>query len=135
MSGKYNESTLNRPEGARMLDAPIMRINLQDYVLQIKSEVAWQDSDRNAITLLHNPYMRIVLVALKEGAEMSRLAVDGALSIHLLSGRLWIESDTHSFSLDENEIITLHPRIHHYFFAEQESVVLLTLAGNHEGEF
>ncbi len=135
MPEKYNESTLNRPDGGRLLDAPMLRINLPEYIWQIKGEVAWQNSDRNAITLLHNEFMRIVLVALKEGAEMNRLQVDGALSIQLLHGRLWVESEPHSFSLDEGEIIAMRPGINHYVYAEQESVFLLTLAGNHEGEF
>jgi len=135
MPEKHNESTPNRPEGGRILDAPMLRINLPEYIWQIKGEVAWQNSDRNAITLLHNEFMRIVVVALKEGAEMNRLAVDGAISIHLLNGRLWVDSEPHSFSLDEGEIIALRPGINHNAYAEQDSVFLLTLAGNHAGEF
>ena len=132
---KSNEATRNRPEGTRTLDAPIMRINLPDYIRQIKNEVAWQDSDRNAITLLHNDFLRIVLVALKEGAEMTRHAVEAAISIQVLSGRLWIESDAQSFSVDDEEVAALQPGLQHYVFAEEESVFLLTLAGNHKGEF
>ena len=135
MSEKYNEGTRNRPEGTRTLDAPILRINLPDYVRQIKREVAWQDSDRNAITLLHNDAMRIVLVALKAGAEMTRHSVEAAISIQTLSGRLWVESDAQSFSLDAEEIATLQPGLPHYVFAEEESVFLLTLAGNGNGDF
>jgi quercetin dioxygenase-like cupin family protein len=135
MSEKYNEGTRNRPEGTRTLDAPILRISLPDYIVQIKNEVAWQDRDRNAITLLHNEFQRIVLIALKQGAEMVRHAVDGAISIQVLSGRLWIESDAQSFSVDEAEIAAIRPGIAHYVFAEQETVFVLTMAGNHQGEF
>jgi quercetin dioxygenase-like cupin family protein len=131
---KYNEATHNRPEGARILDAPVIRVNLLDYMRQIKDEKAWQEGDRNAITLLHNGYMRIVLVALKEGVEMSH-AIDGALSIQVLSGRLWVETEAQSFSVDEEEIAALQPGLRHYVFAEEESVFLLTLAGNAAGEF
>lgn len=132
---KHNDATNNRPEGTRTLDAPILRINLPDYIRQIKGEVAWQDSDRNAITLLHNDQLRMVLVALKEGAEMKRHSVEAAISIQLFSGRLWVESEAQSFSLDENEVAALQSRLQHYIFAEEESIFLLTLAGNHTGEF
>ena len=135
MSEKYNKGTRNRPEGTRTLDAPILRINLPDYVRQIKREVAWQDNDRNAITLLHNDSMRIVLVAMKAGAEMTRHAVEAAISIQTLSGRLWVESDAQSFSVDAEEIATLQPGLPHYVFAEEESVFVLTLAGNYKGDF
>lgn len=131
---KYNEATYNRPEGARTLDAPVVRINLPDYIRQIKDEKAWVEGDRNAITVLHNDYLRIVLVALKEGVEMSH-AIDGALSMQVLSGRLWVETEAQSFSVDEEEIAALQPKLRHYVFAEEESVFLLTLAGNADGEF
>lgn len=134
-TGKFNEATNNRPEGTRTLDAPVLRINLPDYIRQIKRESAWENSDRNAITLLHNDYQRIVLVALKESAEMTRHAVDGALSIQVISGRLWVETEAQSFSIDESEIAALHPGLQHYVFAEAESVFLLFLAGNHNGAF
>ncbi len=132
---KFNRSTYNRPEGTRTLDAPILRINLPDYIRQIRTEAAWENGDRNAITVLHSAHMRIVLVALKEGAEMSRHAIDGALSIQVFTGRLWVETDAQSFSIDDEEIAALQPGLQHYIFAERETLLLLTLAGNHEGEF
>jgi len=135
MAEKFNESTRNRPDGARVLDAPILLINLPDYTRQIKMEVAWQDSDRNAITLMHNDLLRIVLIALKQGAEMSRHMVEAAISIQLISGRLWVETEEWSYSADEGEIIALQPSIPHYVFAEEESVFLLTLSGNGNGDF
>src|SRR5688572_12954954 len=118
---KANQATINRPEGTRILDAPVMRINLVEAIPQIRNEVAYQNGDRNAITLLHNDYQRIVLVALKDSAEMTRHSVDGAISIHVLSGRLWVETLGASFSADEGEIIAIQPRIPHYVFAEKES--------------
>jgi quercetin dioxygenase-like cupin family protein len=132
---KSNEATYNRPEGTRTLDAPALRINLPDYIYQIKGETAWVNGDRNAITLLHNPYQRIVLVALKQGAEMNRHAIDGALCIQVFSGRLGIETEAQSFSADESEVVAIQPGLQHYIYAEEETVMLLTLAGNHEGEF
>jgi quercetin dioxygenase-like cupin family protein len=135
MTEKHNDATHNRPQGTRTLDAPVFRINLSDHVRQIKNEVAWRDSDRNAITLLHNDYQRIVLVALKEGAEMTRHAVDAALTIRVLSGRIWLETEAQSFSVDDDEMAALQPGLSHYVYAEEESVFLLILAGAHNGEF
>ena len=132
---KHNDATVNRPEGTRTLNAPALLINIPDYIRQIKNEVAWQDRDRNAITLLHNEFQRIVLIALKEGAEMTKHAVDAALTIQLLDGRLWVDTEAQSFSMDNGEVAAIHPGLSHSVFAEKESVLLLTLAGNHKGEF
>ena len=131
---KFNEATRNRPEGTRTLDAPVLRINLSDYSRQLRTEAAWHNGDRNAITVLHSGHMRIVMVALKAGAEMSRHAISGALSIQVVTGRVWVETDAQSFSVSDEELAALHPGLPHYVFAEEESILLLTLAGNN-GEF
>jgi len=127
---KFNRATPNRPEGTRSLDAPALRINLPDAIRQIKSEATWNASDRNAITLLHSDYQRIVLVAMKEGAELSSHATAAAQTIQVISGRIWIETDALSFNLDESEIGSIAPALKHYLYAEEESVFLMTFAGN-----
>lgn len=132
---KFNRATTNRPDGARSLDAPAMRINLPDAIRMIRNEKAWEQSDRNAITLLHSEYQRIVLVALKEGAELARHATDAAQTIQVLSGRIWVETDALSFNLDENEIGSIAPKLQHYIHAEEESVFVMTFAGNQHQEF
>ena len=52
MEEKYNESTLQRPEGDRAVDAPLVDIDLPMFIKQIKEETTWKESDRNAITVL-----------------------------------------------------------------------------------
>ncbi|MEO6832838.1 MAG: hypothetical protein ABI378_10120 [Chitinophagaceae bacterium] len=132
---KHNKATQNRPDGARILDAPTLRLNIRDAIGTILSEKAWLEGDRNAITLLHSNTQRIVLVVIREGSELVHKAMEAALSVQLLRGRLWIETEEQSFSLDEEEIAAIQPRLHHYIFAEEESVFLLTFSGNNKGEF
>ncbi|MBS1616823.1 MAG: hypothetical protein JST06_11980 [Bacteroidetes bacterium] len=131
---KFSDATANRPEGKRPLDAAVMRFSLPHYIRQLKDEKAWTETTRNAITLLHNSYMRIVLVALKSGQEMCH-GIAGALSVHVLSGRINLETEQESFSMDEGDIATLHPGLRHFIFAEGTAVILLTLAGNASGDF
>jgi len=51
MENKYNESTPLRPEGDRVVDAPLVSIDLPSFMKQIKQEATWKNSDRNAITI------------------------------------------------------------------------------------
>ena len=134
-SYKRIDATYNRPLGDRLVNAPIVRMNIQECIGQLKTEISWEQGDRNAITILHSDFQRVVLVALKEGAEMKRYKVDGAMNIHLLNGRVWIESELQSFSVDESDIAALEPGLSHSIFAEKESVLLLTFSGNSDGEF
>ena len=132
---KHNKATENRPDGDRMLDAPTLRLNLPDAIRTILNEKAWLDGDRNAITLWHSDTQRIVLVALRKGSELIHKAMDAALSIQLMRGRLSIETEEQSFSIDEEEIAAIQAKLHFYIFAERESVFLLTFSGNCRGEF
>ena len=52
MQEKSNEATSHRPEGDRIIDATLVSINLPLFIEQIKTEKAWKDKDRNAITSL-----------------------------------------------------------------------------------
>ena len=73
MEIKRNESTRNRPEGDRVLDAPYVFANLPAFIEQVKDEKSWGKGDRNAITVFKTTNMTIVLSALKQGASIKTL--------------------------------------------------------------
>ena len=66
MEIKNNEATDLRPEGYRLRDAPLVSIDIPEFIKQIKNETTWTNSDRNAITVFKTNGLRIVLVALHE---------------------------------------------------------------------
>src|SRR5690606_19743096 len=70
MEFKRNESTLNRPEGDRVLDAPYVFIDIPSYIDQVKQEKAWEKNDRNGITVYKSDRVTIVITALQAGAEI-----------------------------------------------------------------
>lgn len=123
-----SNATVNRPDGERLLDAAVVRFDLPEYTRKLMDERIWENTTRNSITLLHNDYMRIVLVVIKGGQEMCH-GVERALSIQVLSGRVNVETDEETFSMDEGEMAALRPRVRHFVFAEKQAVVLLTLGG------
>ena len=70
MEVKYNEATINRPEGNRPIDSPTVLIDLPSFIEQIKSEKAWEENDRNSITVFKSGKMRVIVGALHKNAEM-----------------------------------------------------------------
>lgn len=128
---KLQKATQGRPEGERVLDAPLMRLSIEHAERIIKNEKAWIFGDRNAITLSHSTNQRIVLVALRKNAELVHKAIDAALSIQVVSGRIWVVAETQSYSLDTAELATLHGGTWHSLYAEQESTILMTFSGTH----
>ncbi|MFI5125122.1 MAG: cupin domain-containing protein [Chitinophagales bacterium] len=128
MQEKSNDSTPKRPEGERALDAALVTVNLPFYIDQIKKEASWKESDRNAITLFKSDNLRLVLVALHQGAEMATHTSPGVLHIQVLEGQIRFITDQQTVELFKNQMLVLHERIPHSVKAESEAVFLLSIS-------
>lgn len=128
MEIKRNESTELRPEGARVLDAPVVQINVPEFLEQIKDESAWKNSDRNAITVYKTDGMRIVLVALHKKAVLEEHTTNAVISLQVLDGKINFDAEGKNYTLKKGEIITLHRNLSHKVLALRKSVFLLTVA-------
>lgn len=130
MENKSNDATPQRPEGDRILNAPLVEMNLNDAIKQIKSETTWQNSDRNSVTLFKSETMRIVLIGLHENAEMKPHKANGVISVQVLEGKIEFTSEDQSPQLEKGQMIALHDNLMHSVKALKESFFLLTLAMN-----
>jgi hypothetical protein len=127
MQIKVNQSTNNRPEGERILDAPAVLVEIQQYIHQIMQEDAWHKNDRNAITVFKTPGITVVINALHSGAEMKDVEVDGLLMLQVLEGEITVMADDEGEKrLREKEILILHPCFRTNILAEKDTVMLLS---------
>ena len=127
MEEKSNEATIQRPQGNRIMDAPLVTINLGSFIEQIKAEKAWKDSDRNAITVFKTDAMRIVLIALHKDAEMKKHTADGMISVQVMEGQILFTTEDQSVELGQGEMLALHKNVPHSVLAKEETIFLLTL--------
>ena len=127
MEEKYNSATTQRPDGDRMIDAALVSIDLPMFIEQIKSEAAWENSDRNAVTVFKTNGLRIVLIALHKGAEMATHTANGMISVQVLEGKLQFNTNKQSVELLKGRMLALHACIPHSVLALKETVFLLTL--------
>ena len=127
MGEKSNEATTQRPQGDRIMDAPLVTIDLRSFTKQIKDEKAWKDTDRNAITVFKTDGMRIVLIALHKDAEMSTHTADGMISVQVLEGQILFTTEEQLVELGQGEMLALHENILHSVLAKEETIILLTL--------
>lgn len=127
MEEKFNEATQQRPYGDRLIDAPMVTIDLPAFMQQIKQETTWKDSDRNAITVYKTNGMRIVLIALHSGAEMVKHTANGIINLQVIEGQIKFSTDEGTIELSKGQIVALHKQIPHSVLAKTESVFLLTL--------
>lgn len=126
MEFKRNEATINRPEGDRVLDGSYVFSDIPSYVRQLKEEKAWEKNDRNGITIFKSSDITIVITALRQGATIMNNAVDGYLTIQVLSGSATITTPEGDIDATANQIIVFHPGIEHSFVAQSDVIVLLT---------
>ena len=127
MEKKYNDPTDLRPEGRRIMDAPLVSIDIPQFKKQLKMEATWQTSDRNAITVYKTNGLRMVLIALHKDAFMQEHAADGIISVQVLEGEINFRTDNESIILRTGQMIALHEGLNHSVEAMEESVFLLTL--------
>ena len=124
---KSNEATVLRPLGDRKIDAPLVTFDLFTFIEQIKKEKKWKETDRNAITVFKTNGLRIVLIALRKGAEMIKHKADGLISIQVLEGKMQLHTDDQSFKLGKGQMLALHKGIPHSLLAKKKTIFLLTL--------
>jgi hypothetical protein len=127
MESKYNEATLNRPEGDRAVDAPVIIIDIEDLVKQIKKEKAWDKNDRNAITAFKSDKMSLVIVAMRKNATMTTERPENILSVQVLKGKLKLQTSGKTVEVCEDKIFVLHEHIPYTIDALKKSVFLLTV--------
>lgn len=126
MEIKRNESTRNRPEGDRVLDAPYVFADLAGFITQLKEEKAWEKSDRNAITVFKSGDLTMVLSIMKEGAVVKDNTVDGLLTVQVLEGSLKMDTLEGDSGLGEKQVMVFHPGIPHSFEARMDTVILIS---------
>ncbi len=127
MENKSNESTPQRPEGNRIIDAPLVNLDLNENKSQIKTEKAWMENDRNAITLFKSHGLRLVLIALHKDAEMAKHSAKGMITVQVQEGLIKFSTEEQSVELSAGQMIVLHEGIPHSVLALEESTFLLTL--------
>jgi quercetin dioxygenase-like cupin family protein len=128
MKEKKNDATPLRPEGERTVNAPMVKLDLQQSLAMIKKEDSWNSGSRNAVTLFKSDNMRIVLIALHGGGELPTHTADGTISVQVLEGQVLFSTHFEKVNLSAGQMVTLHKKIPHSVLAIEESALLLTLA-------
>jgi quercetin dioxygenase-like cupin family protein len=125
MEIKRNDATLNRPEGDRVLDAPYVFMDLDDFIKQLKDEEAWDKNDRNGITIFKTDNLTTVLTCLHKDAAIEENSVDGLFQVQVLDGKIRITTDDGDTEMKQGEMMVFHPNVQHSIKALKKSTLLL----------
>lgn len=126
MENKFNEATPLRPEGDRVLDAPLVEMDFNQFISQVKEETTWADSDRNSITIYKSAKLTIVLIGLHKDAELKPHKANGDITVQVLEGKIQFVTEAENTILQKGQLLALHANIIHSVIAKEESFFMLT---------
>lgn len=115
-----------QPLGERILDAPLHKISINSFLNQIKKDKSWKDNDRNALTILKTNSMRIVLYAIRKGAEMVKQKKDGKITVQVLEGKMLFTSLGQSVKLGKSQMLVLDESADYSLQAKRKTFFILT---------
>jgi quercetin dioxygenase-like cupin family protein len=127
MENKDIESTYNRPDGERMIDASQLLIDIPSFIKQIRGEKQWKKSDRNSITVFKSDKMRIVLMALRKNAEMKPEHPENVLSVYLIDGKISFKTGSEDLEIESGQLVALHEQVFYTIKAIKKTTMLLTI--------
>ncbi len=116
-----------RPRDRHELAGPLLSTDLGAALARLRDEPTWRTSSRNAVTLVKNGALRVVLVALHAGATMEPHSAPGPVTVQVVSGRLRFGAAGTDTVVTAGQLLALEPALLHDVTAVEESALLLTV--------
>ena len=97
-------------------------------VEQLRTEEIWRRSGRNSRTLVKEPNLRVLVVTLNEGMEISEHSTSGRLAVQVLSGHLQMRVPGQDLDLPAGQLMVLDFAVKFEIRALESSAFILTVA-------
>ena len=127
------ETTGTSERAPQRMASTVLAFDLAQEAAQLlREEVGWQHGDRNAKTLVKEPDLRLVLIALRAGGRMAEHRAAGRISVQTLMGHVRLHTAATNVDLPAGRLASLDPYVPHDVEALEESVFLLTISWHGE---
>lgn len=121
-------SEQERPKlSKRKLKDMLLSFSINNETDKLKTEGAWINGDRNAVTLQKNSNLRVVLISLHKGAALHEHKVEGPITLFVLSGKMTFIAGEERIVAETNELIVLEKTIPHNVEALEDTTFILTI--------
>ena len=115
------------------LAAPASRIDLAAAAAQLRAEPHAPVAGHRQLALIKHGPLSVILFAFEKDGALKEHQADGEVVIHVLRGRLTVETEAESFVLTPGALVTLAPGQRHAVRAHEASDMLLTVARSPAG--
>jgi quercetin dioxygenase-like cupin family protein len=113
--------------GGPAIQAPVLSFSLRTEMEQLRQQPSYQNGDPSGRTLVKEPDLRIVLMALRAGASLKEHHASGPISIQVIEGPLRVSLPAESVELTAGQLLALESGIRHDVEAIEDSAFLLTI--------
>jgi quercetin dioxygenase-like cupin family protein len=125
--GSTPEVSHSPKHGGRAIEAPLLSFDLQTELEQVRQQPSYRNGDPGGRTLVKQPGLRIVLMALRAGGRLQEHHASGPISVQTIEGRLRLSLPDESVELTAGQLLALESGIRHDVEAIEDSVFLLTI--------
>jgi len=112
---------------SRHLDAPILRLELDKELVELRDEAGFDALGHSGKTLVKYPDLRVVLIAINKGARLGEHHTPERMTLQCLSGRVRLELPDQELDLPAGGLVTLERDLRHDVEALEQSAILLTI--------
>lgn len=112
---------------ARLLPGAPHLFDLPGSAAALRSEAGYTGSGRSGTTLVKNSEVRVVLQALRQGADLAEHHAPGPITVQVLEGELEFTVADSVHTLRPGSLLVLPAGVPHAVHAVQDVVFLLTI--------
>ena len=112
---------------ARALAPQLAVLDIGAEGVGLLAEPEWSGGDRNSKTLFKSDALRVVLTALRAGAEMENDDPDEAVMVQTLQGSVTVRADTEEAALGTGQVLCLGGGTPWRITASSDSLFLLSV--------
>ena len=122
------ETTKTSERSPQHLSGSSLTFDLDQEIAALRQEDAWVRGDHNAKTLVKDVDLRIILIAMKAGAQLPEHHAPHRIAIQVLAGQVRVAVAGRFTELKAGSLLTLEGGLSHAIEALAESALLLTVA-------
>lgn len=111
------------------LGGPALSLDLNAETQSLRTSASWQQGKQSARTLLMQPDLQVVLIAMPSGSRLERQKATQRILVQVLEGHVTLDLPLRSLSLVAGNLLALDKSIVHEVLALQDSTILLSLSG------
>jgi quercetin dioxygenase-like cupin family protein len=105
-----------------------LAFDLESFVDDLRADEGWPAGEPNSITLVNEPSLRVVLMALHAGARWNEHHVPGRVTIQTIDGHARLRLAGRVVDLRRGHLVALEGDLRHDVEAIEESAILVTVA-------